>query len=251
MLDESVCTKDEYEGAAEIVVGALVCELIPARGAARERASTARPRRRSGGARRTGSTKSRTGTTPAASEDPPSGDAPPVGVDRPPSASLPLDVEALVAAHVERAVAPLLKENRRLRVRIDALEAAVAAARAPDGRILRTRSHSADFASVRWDGQTFVFTPLQAAVVAVLWRAWEAGTPSLRAESIGAKAGSAADRFRLDLLFRRHSALGTLIVRAGKGLWAIGDVPATAGGVRQKHRCGTVGAPRGVQRRRA
>lgn len=54
----------------------------------------------------------------------PSGDVPQVGEDGPSPRARQLDVDALVAAAVERAVAPLLDENRRLRARIDELEAA-------------------------------------------------------------------------------------------------------------------------------
>ncbi|MFO0933088.1 MAG: hypothetical protein U1E39_10310 [Planctomycetota bacterium] len=249
MLHEGICTADEYYSDAAEIVGKLVCKLIPERGAADKRASAARTPKRQRATKPAKASGADADGDSAKGDDPPSGDVPPVGDDGPRSAAPRLDVEALVAAAVERAVVPLVDENRRLRERLDALEAAAAAARPPDGRILRARSHSPDFASVRWDGQTFAFTPLQAAVVAVLWRAWEAGTPALRAESIGERAGSAADRFRLDLLFRGHAALGTLIVRAGKGLWSIGEDPAAAGAVPQKHRCGTVAAPRGVEGR--
>lgn len=126
LLDESICTRDEYYGDAAAIVGELVCELFSERGAADKRASSPRAPRRSGGTKsaRAGGCA---GADAAASEDPPPGDVPPVGEDGPPTRAQFLDVEALVAAHVERAVAPILDENRRLRAQIAALSAASSA----------------------------------------------------------------------------------------------------------------------------
>ena len=39
--------------------------------------------------------------------------------------------------------------------------------------------HSPDFRSVVWQGEPFTFTASQAAVVALLWRAWSNGTPDV------------------------------------------------------------------------
>ncbi len=272
-LNESICTEAEYEGGAEAVAAEVARELINVRNVQRRAKATVRPAPRAARARRgvSRSPGDSGGTNPPAAQDPPAGEDPPPAED-PPGAEdvpsprgVPLDIAAIVAAHVERVSAPLrerlvdverdvaalLDDNQRLRARIDAIEGMGAPEPAIEGRVLPVQSHSDDFASVRWSGQTFVFTALQAAVVAVLWRAWEAGTPVLRTETIGDRAGSAADRFRLDLLFRGHPALGTLIVRAGKGLWSIGPAPTSAENARRNHRSRTVAAPRRAHRRRA
>lgn len=70
--------------------------------------------------------------------------------------------------------------------------------------------HSLDFHSVRWFGRDYEFTAGQAACVAVLWRAWENGTPAVGGETILVEAGLASRR--LDLIFRNHPAWGTMIV---------------------------------------
>ena len=70
--------------------------------------------------------------------------------------------------------------------------------------------HSQDFRSVCWFGAEFTFTALQAAVLRVLWEAWEDGTPEVGRETILQAAGSESERLRD--VFRDHPAWGTLIV---------------------------------------
>lgn len=93
-------------------------------------------------------------------------------------------------------------------------------------------THSSDFTSVTWFGTAYSFTKgLQAASVKVLWEAWVAGTPNLSQETIGNKAGSANERFRLEHVFRpttkkkgkreSHPAWGTMIRSVGKGVFAL------------------------------
>jgi hypothetical protein len=74
--------------------------------------------------------------------------------------------------------------------------------------------HSPDFRSVRWYGADYVFTPAQAAVVAVLWPAWESGTPDVGVKTIRKEAGLRGGR--MAEVFRRgrkhHLAWKTMIV---------------------------------------
>ena len=76
---------------------------------------------------------------------------------------------------------------------------------------------------------------LQSASVKVMWEAWEAGMPNLTQESIGERAGSANDRFRLEHVFKPmkrkkgkrkgkrepHPAWGKMIKSVGKGVFAL------------------------------
>lgn len=55
---------------------------------------------------------------------------------------------------------------------------------------LSPRRHSPDFASVSWDGTTYVFTSTQAAAVATLWHAMENRTPEMGQSAILEEAGS-------------------------------------------------------------
>jgi len=93
-------------------------------------------------------------------------------------------------------------------------------------------SHSDDFTSVNWFGTEYSFGKgLQAESVRALWAAWENKTPSLSEKTIGEKAGSANDRFRLEHVFRptnkgtgrreTHPAWGTMIKSVGKGVFAL------------------------------
>ncbi len=70
--------------------------------------------------------------------------------------------------------------------------------------------HSADFRSVHWFNTDYTFTSSQAAVVGVLWIAWENGTPDVGQETILAEAK--LDTKRLPDLFKGHRAWGTMIV---------------------------------------
>jgi len=95
-----------------------------------------------------------------------------------------------------------------------------------------TPTHSDDFTSVNWFGTPYTFAKgLQAEAVRVLWEARDNGTPRLSEKTIGDKIGSANDQFRLEHVFKptnkrtrkreAHPAWGTMIKRAGKGIFAL------------------------------
>jgi hypothetical protein len=71
-------------------------------------------------------------------------------------------------------------------------------------------THSPDFHSVNWFGTRYEFTGQQAACVRVLWEAWKKGCPAVGGQAVLEAAGSDAER--LPLVFRDHSAWGTMIV---------------------------------------
>jgi hypothetical protein len=73
--------------------------------------------------------------------------------------------------------------------------------------------HSVDFCSVLWNGVEHSFTPMQAAIVRVLWQALAHGTPEVHANTLLAQAESNLRENRLDPLFFRHPAWKTMIVR--------------------------------------
>lgn len=86
------------------------------------------------------------------------------------------------------------------------------------------RSHSPDFRSVRWGGRAYSFTPTQAAVIDVLWRAWESGSPDVGGETL-LEVADCADSRLVDI-FRRCPAWGVLIVDgATKGAKRLADPP--------------------------
>jgi hypothetical protein len=70
--------------------------------------------------------------------------------------------------------------------------------------------HSPDFASVRWRGQVFAFTPKQRLIVAALWHARQQGYEWVSTESLLEAAESNGGRVRE--LFKGHPAWGTLII---------------------------------------
>jgi hypothetical protein len=89
------------------------------------------------------------------------------------------------------------------------------------------RSHSPDFRAVSWDGRTYQLTPMQAAVVRMLWEAWGAGAPDVGQRTLLVAADSCADRLRD--VFRHCQAWGTLVVPGGsKGTYRLAraDMPA-------------------------
>ncbi|NOX55286.1 MAG: hypothetical protein GXP27_12785, partial [Planctomycetes bacterium] len=86
------------------------------------------------------------------------------------------------------------------------------------------RAHGVDYRSVLWDGDTFTFTPLQAACVKILWEHREQGTPEVGEQTILTEADS--DSNRLLNVFERgkHPAWGTLIVPGTrKGTFRLAD----------------------------
>ncbi len=81
---------------------------------------------------------------------------------------------------------------------------------APDAR------HSADFRSVQWFGTEYDFTATQAAIVKLLWEAWENDTPGVGSDSLLVAVDSKTSR--LVDIFRDHPAWGAMIVNgATKG----------------------------------
>ena len=83
-------------------------------------------------------------------------------------------------------------------------------------------AHSPDFRSVRWFGQTYTFSPNQAACVKLLWENWESKTPEVGLHCILETAGVVATP--PDHVFRGHAAWGTMIVPGEHKK----DVPAPA-----------------------
>ena len=82
--------------------------------------------------------------------------------------------------------------------------------------------HSVDFACVRWHGESYSFTATQAAIVRVLWSAWEEGCPEIRQETLLDQVGS--ESRNLSDLFKGHPAWGKLIVGGGsKGAFRLAD----------------------------
>jgi hypothetical protein len=73
--------------------------------------------------------------------------------------------------------------------------------------------HSPGFSSVLWNGVEHAFTPMQAIIVEVLWRALANDTPDVHASLLLAHAESNLKKNRLDPLFFRHPAWKTMIVR--------------------------------------
>jgi hypothetical protein len=73
-------------------------------------------------------------------------------------------------------------------------------------------SHTRGFASARWRGVQYAFSPTQRLVVAALWGAWQDGTRWMMQEALLEQAES--DGCRLRDLFRGHPAWGTMIVPA-------------------------------------
>ncbi len=94
------------------------------------------------------------------------------------------------------------------------------------------RGHSPDFRTVRWDGEIFAFNATQARVIAPLWQEYEAGGRGLGALDLQEQADSGANRFRLRDVFRGpppdrkvHPAWGRMIVRLGRGVYALAPLP--------------------------
>jgi hypothetical protein len=75
-------------------------------------------------------------------------------------------------------------------------------------------THSEDFRSVVWFGQSYTFTNTQAACLEILWEAWSNQTPELGQAHILEAARSKAKR--LQDLFSKHPAWKTMIARGEK-----------------------------------
>jgi hypothetical protein len=100
-----------------------------------------------------------------------------------------------------------------------------------DAAAMGEATPSEDFTSVIWFGTPFTFSKgMQAESVRLLWEAWAKKTPTLSEKTIGDKIGSSADGFQLAKVFRTkkqtrghtvHPAWGTMIQRAGKGIYQL------------------------------
>lgn len=65
-------------------------------------------------------------------------------------------------------------------------------------------THSEDFRSIRWYGTPYSFTALQAAIIRILWEAWQKEAPEVGQGVLLETAGSTGSRVRD--LFRAHPA---------------------------------------------
>jgi hypothetical protein len=90
----------------------------------------------------------------------------------------------------------------------------------------REARHSEDYRSVNWFGVSYIFTPLQAAIVRQLWEAAENGTPDVGGAALLENAGSDVSAKRLDLVFRGHGAWKHMIVSQQKGLYRLAAKPS-------------------------
>ena len=73
--------------------------------------------------------------------------------------------------------------------------------------------YGSGFRSVRWKGQLYSFTRLQAIVVGHLWRAYQQGTPDVADNLLMNSVDSKSDRI-VDI-FRSSKAIGSMIIPGG------------------------------------
>lgn len=86
--------------------------------------------------------------------------------------------------------------------------------------------HAVDFTWVIWCGQRFTFSKgLQAECVRHLWGAWQQSGKrdgcGMSEKTVGERAGSSNDKFRLTHYFRKHEAMGTMIRSTGRGSYGL------------------------------
>lgn len=83
--------------------------------------------------------------------------------------------------------------------------------------------HHESFSSVRWNGVSYKFSPMQARAVAVLTRTFHNNTPGVLQTHIFEEIESNSDKQRLRDLFKSHPAWGTMIVkvRDRKGMYQL------------------------------
>lgn len=93
--------------------------------------------------------------------------------------------------------------------------------------------HDPDFTWVIWYGKKFTFSPgNQAETVRHLWESWKRSGRQdgcgLSQEALRSRVHEegARQQFRVDHLFRDHPALGTMIRKVGKGVWALYAPPS-------------------------
>ena len=81
--------------------------------------------------------------------------------------------------------------------------------------------HSPDFRSVRWFGQTFKFTPMQAACIKLLYENWLNGTPVIGEQTILESVDSSSNHLRDVFEKKRHPAWGPMLRPARKGTFRL------------------------------
>lgn len=82
-------------------------------------------------------------------------------------------------------------------------------------------AHGVDFRSVRWCGEVYEFTPMQAGCIKVLWEHWEQGTPAVGEQTILEAADSSSERLRDVFDKGNHPAWDRMIVKARGGLFRL------------------------------
>ena len=88
--------------------------------------------------------------------------------------------------------------------------------------------HSPDFRSLYWFGTTYLFTPMQAAIVAILWEAWQNGTPDVGGEYLLENAGCDREAKRMDAVFAGCEAWGAAVQSRSKGSYRLAEPVAHA-----------------------
>lgn len=78
------------------------------------------------------------------------------------------------------------------------------------GKPTATNTHSADFRSIVWEGESYRFSTLQSAAIELLWRSWESDAPDLSQDYILTEIGS--ESRSLSDLFKNHKAWGKVVV---------------------------------------
>lgn len=94
------------------------------------------------------------------------------------------------------------------------LPAAIAAAVATHILPQNATDHSIDFASVQWFGTRYQFSETQRSIIAVLWNAWERGTPDVHGRTLLREADSYAEDLRD--VFRGNPAWDRFVRRSSK-----------------------------------
>jgi hypothetical protein len=82
--------------------------------------------------------------------------------------------------------------------------------------IPKNARHSPDFSSLSWNGTLYSFTPMQAAIVKILWQAAANDTPGVHAATLLAEVESHMKESRIGPLFHRNPAWKTLIIRGAR-----------------------------------
>src|SRR5262249_46621140 len=132
------------------------------------------------------------------------------------------DVAGAAQGPAAEALNKLERENQALRS--DAVQRLLDRGLESTGPANQPARHSDDYRSVHWFGTDHSFTPNQAAVVAMLWQAWENGTPDVGYEALLQAAdsqGRLVDVFKIRVgkKTKKHPDWGTMVAPnvGGKG----------------------------------